>query len=127
MARRRKSRGGRSVDRASVISRVVLACLLLATSSRSIHAQGPSLQIPPEAQASPAFDAVRATNAYLASVPADKKARSDAYFESGYWLQLWNFVYGVAVLWALLAFGWSARMRDAAERRTTRRPLQTAI
>ena len=127
MARRRKSRGDRSVDRASVISRVVLACLLLATSSRSIHAQGPSLQIPPEAQASPAFDAVRATNAYLASVPADKKARSDAYFEGGYWLQLWNFVYGVAVLWALLAFGWSARMRDAAERRTRRRLLQTAI
>jgi predicted permease len=43
------------------------------------HAQTPTLEIPPEAQASPAFDPVRATNAYLATVPADKKARSDAY------------------------------------------------
>ncbi len=41
---------------------------------------------PPGAVASPAFDAGRATAAYLATIPPDKKARSDAYFEGGYWL-----------------------------------------
>jgi len=93
----------------------------------SASAQTPSLQIPAEAQASAAFDPVRATNAYLASVPPEKKARSDAYFEGGYWLQLWGFLYGAAILYALLASGWSAAMRDRAERLTRRRPVQTLI
>jgi STE24 endopeptidase len=64
--------------------------LLLAMSVASASAQTPVLQVPPGAEASPAFDAARATARYLASVPPDKKARSDAYFEGGYWLQLWN-------------------------------------
>jgi STE24 endopeptidase len=99
--------------------------LLLAT---SVSAQPPVLQVPPGAEASPNFDAARATAAYLASVPPDRKARSDAYFEGGYWLQLWNVLYsGVVVLWALLALGWSADMRDFAERVTKRRPLQTEV
>jgi STE24 endopeptidase len=34
------------------------------------------------------LDPVAATNAYLASVLAETRARSDAYFEGGYWLQL---------------------------------------
>lgn len=93
----------------------------------TLAAQSPALQIPPAAQASAAFDAERATEAYLATVPPDKKARSDAYFEGGYWLLLWNFLYGAAVWWALLAFGWSAAMRDRAERLTRLRPMQTAI
>jgi STE24 endopeptidase len=99
--------------------------LLLATSG--VSAQTPALQVPPGAEASLTFDAARATTAYLASVPPDRKARSDAYFEGGYWLQLWNVLYSVVVLWALLAFGWSAGMRDFAERVTKRRPLQTAL
>jgi STE24 endopeptidase len=93
----------------------------------SASAQTPSLQIPAAAQASAAFDPVRATDAYLASVPPEKKARSDAYFEGGYWLQLWGFLYGAAILYALLASGWSAAMRDRAERLTRRRPVQTLI
>jgi STE24 endopeptidase len=52
------------------------------------------IQVPPEAQPSPHFDATAATNAYLAQIPADKTARSDAYFEGGYWLILWDFLYG---------------------------------
>jgi STE24 endopeptidase len=101
--------------------------LLLVTSIVYASADTPALRIPPGAEASPAFDAARATDAYLASVPPDKKARSDAYFEGGYWLQLWNVLYSVVALWALLAFGWSAAMRDFAGRLTKRRPLQTAL
>jgi STE24 endopeptidase len=87
----------------------------------------PTMQIPPAAQASSTFDAAVATDAYLATVPPDKRARSDAYFEGGYWLQLWNFLYGTIILWGLLAFGWSAAMRDRAEEWTRKRPLQTLI
>ena len=37
-----------------------------------------------------AFDADAATEAYLASIPAEDRAQSDAYFEGGYWLLLWG-------------------------------------
>jgi STE24 endopeptidase len=74
-----------------------------------------------------AFDPEAATRAYLASVPADQHARSDAYFEGGYWLLLWDFLAGVAVSLALLATGASAGMRDRAARISRWRPMQTWI
>jgi STE24 endopeptidase len=84
-------------------------------------------QVPLEAQPSAHFDPVAATNAYLAQIPADKTARSDAYFEGGYWLMLWDFLLMVGVALLLLGTRWSARMRDLAERITRFRPLQTCI
>ncbi len=85
------------------------------------------LPVPPAARASDHFDPLAATNAYLATVPADKKARSDAYFEGGYWLLLWDFLASAAVYVLLLATGWSARMRNLAERITRFKPLQTFL
>ena len=38
----------------------------------------------------PNADPATATRAWLDTVPADKRAKSDAYFEGGYWLILWN-------------------------------------
>ena len=73
------------------------------------------------------FDPVAATNAYLAKVPPDKKAKSDAYFEGGYWLILWDFLASSFVFLLLLATGWSARMRDLAERVTRFKPIHTFI
>ena len=64
----------------------------------------------------PAFDPVAATEALLASVPPDAVARSDAYFEGGYWLLLWGALASLAAAFALLHFGVSARLRDRAER-----------
>jgi STE24 endopeptidase len=90
-------------------------------------AAGPQLVVPAAARASDHFDVSAATNAYLASVPADKKARSDAYFEGGYWLILWDFLVSAAIYLLLLATGWSARMRDLAERVTRFTPLRTAV
>lgn len=75
----------------------------------------------------PAFNVKAAVDAYLAKVPPDKKARSDAYFEGSYWLILWDFLYGAAVALLLLQTGWSAKMRNLAERLTRFRPLQTAL
>ena len=73
------------------------------------------------------FDPEVATREYLDRMTSEEKARSDAYFEGGYWLQLWGFLYGLGVAWVLLGGKLSARMRDFAERRTRRKPLQTAI
>ncbi|MFZ0541375.1 MAG: M48 family metallopeptidase [Candidatus Sulfotelmatobacter sp.] len=85
------------------------------------------IQVPPEAQPSPNFNAEAATNAYLAQIPADSRARSDAYFEGGYWMILWDFLYGAVVLLLLLNLRWSAAMRDFAERVTRFKPIQTIV
>ena len=84
-------------------------------------------QSPAPSAGGPAFDAETATRAYLARVPPEKKARSDAYFEGKYWLLLWEFLYVAAVAWMLLALRWSAAMRDRAERITSGKPLQTFL
>ena len=61
-------------------------------------------------------DADAATQAYLDRLPADTVARSNDYFEGGYWLQLWNFLLGLAVSWLVLRGGLAARVRDACAR-----------
>ena len=83
--------------------------------------------VPASAQASPNFNAAAATDAYLALIPPETKAKSDAYFEGGYWMILWDFVYGAVVLLVVLNLRWSAGMRNLAERITRFKPLQTLI
>ena len=73
------------------------------------------------------FDVNAAVNAYLAKMPPAQRARSNSYFEGGYWMLLWDFLSTVIVMWILLRFRWSTRMRDFAERITRFRPLQTAL
>src|SRR6202167_3048227 len=85
------------------------------------------IQVPAEAQAGPRFDATAATDAYLAQIPADKTARSNAYFEGGYWLILWDFLYGAIVALILLNLRWSAKMRDLSERVTRFKPVHTFV
>jgi len=85
-----------------------------------------TITVPPEAQANSNFNADAATEAYLAEIPAAARARSDAYFEGGYWLLLWDFLYGVVVALLLLHFRWSATMRDFSER-VTRFPVIHAV
>ena len=75
-----------------------------------------------------AFDADAATRAYLAAFNGVARAKSDAYFEGGYWLVLWNAVVGVGVTWVFLHFGWAARLSGWAGRATgTRRWLATLL
>ena len=73
------------------------------------------------------FDVKAAVDAYLAKMPPDQRARSDAYFEGGYWLLLWDFISAAFVLWLMLRFRWSAKIRNLAERITRFRPLQTVL
>ncbi len=104
--------------------RLLFAALALAV---CLNAQPHMLQIPPGAEASPSFNVDRATRAYLDTFKPEQKARSDSYFEGGYWLQLWDLLYGGAVLLLILATRLSARMRDFAERITQRKALATFL
>jgi STE24 endopeptidase len=81
----------------------------------------------PGMSTSGSFDPEAATEQYLARMSPEARARSDAYFEGGYWLQLWGFLYGLLVSWIFLGTGLSARMRDRAERATRFRFLQTFL
>jgi STE24 endopeptidase len=59
-------------------------------------------------------------------VPQDQREKSDAYFEGGYWLLLWNFFLTAAICIFLLESRISARLRDFAERTTKIRSFQIA-
>ncbi|PYL47755.1 MAG: hypothetical protein DMF40_07195, partial [Verrucomicrobia bacterium] len=72
-------------------------------------------------------DPEAATRAWLDTMPADEKARSDAYFEGSYWLILWNFLVTVAIALLLLTTKLSARIRDLAAALTSFRPAQAGI
>ncbi len=110
--------------------------LLLAVSlgvPRSIHAQ-PAIQptvditkVPAAAQPSDHFDADAATQAYMDMMPPAAIARSNAYFEGGYWLVLWDFLVASIISLLLLELRWSARMRDRAEKITRNKRVQTLI
>lgn len=99
--------------------RSTLRPLLAGAFLAALFAAAPAPAAPaPTAAAAVSFSPEAATEAYLARLSPAARARSDAYFEGGYWLQLWDFLYGLAVAWLLLASGWAARVRDRVERLT---------
>jgi STE24 endopeptidase len=97
-----------------VLMRLLVTVLVLLSTSELI-AQSPPLSIEEE------------TRAYLSRLSPEEKARSDAYFEGGYWLGLVDFLYGVGIAWLLLGTGISRRVRDRAYVLTRRRVLRTAL
>jgi STE24 endopeptidase len=114
------------------------ACLIVVlaiatTGLIGAHAQ-PAVQptvditkVPAAAQPSDHFDADAATQAYLDMMPPAAIARSNAYFEGGYWLILWDFLVGSVIALLLLELRWSARMRNRAEKITRFKPVQTFL
>ncbi len=94
-----------------------------AVAQGAVAAPTPAVATPPAAR----LDAEAATRAYLDRLQGEARAKSDAYFEGGYWLLLWNLLYGLVVAWLLLSTRISARIREFAERRTHRKNLQTLI
>ncbi|GAA3996964.1 M48 family metallopeptidase [Sphingomonas humi] len=79
------------------------------------------------AAATGGFDVEAATRAYLDMVQGVTRARSDAYFEGGYWLVLWGFLIGAAVNWLALHFGWSAAWSAWAARKARRPSVRTML
>ncbi|HEX2223473.1 MAG TPA: M48 family metallopeptidase [Thermoanaerobaculia bacterium] len=101
---------------------VLLSLLLGAVPAFSQPASPAPAEAPRAAQ--PAFDPEAATEAWLSRLTPEQRERSDAYFEGGYWLMLWDLLYTLAVAGLLLGTGFSARLRDLAERRTRFRFLR---
>lgn len=69
-------------------------------------------------------DPLVATQAFMDRLKGEARVKSDAYAEGGYWLLLWNLLYGLLAAWLLLSTRVSARIRDFAERRSGNRNLQ---
>ena len=71
---------------------VLLAFPLLAATPESRELP-PGLIVPEAAKPGPAFDVDRATDAYLAVLSDAQREKSDAYFEGGYWITLWDLLF----------------------------------
>jgi STE24 endopeptidase len=113
----------------NLILPLVGTCLTIALSNGA-HAQQaptppPALRI--SAENPSAFDPATATQEWLDTVPSDQRAKSDAYFEGGYWLILWNFLLAAAISIFLLSSRISARLRDCAERRSRFKAIQVSL
>ena len=98
-------RGGEEVK--TVLIMICLVMIFGATTLAATTADG-----------STQFDVTSATQSYLDRLDAEQRAASDAYFEGGYWLDLWGLLYGLAIAWVLLRYGISSGMRDLGERFT---------
>lgn len=70
----------------------------------------------PTAAHAAGFDVEQATRAYLNTLQGPARAKSDAYFEGGYWLILWGTLVSVLADGLLLRFGLSVRFRNLGER-----------
>lgn len=108
--------------------------LLLSVCASSLLRAQPAVQpsaditkVPAAAQPSDHFDPDAATDAYMAMMPPAAIARSNAYFEGGYWLILWDFLVGAIISLLLLQTSWSARMRDLATRISRFRWIQNVL
>ncbi len=87
-----------------------------ASTAATISVASAVVMAPPKSN-SPA-DIAAATQAYIDRLDAGALARSDSYFEGGYWLQLWNYLFGLALAWWFLSGGISVWMRNQAEKFT---------
>ncbi len=74
-----------------------------------------------------AFDPELATQAYMATLNGAARAKSDAYFEGGYWIILWDAVVGILAAWATLKLGWARRLSASVQARTKRKWLQSFL
>ncbi len=93
-------------------ARLLAGLLLLLAGAAALHAAPNS------------FDQVAETDRLLSTLPVEARAKSDAYFEGGYWLLLWNVVVAFALMWLLYRSGLITRLRDRAEGLVRNRFLQ---
>jgi STE24 endopeptidase len=121
--------------------RLIAVFLLLAMAPAMAQDAPPEAQLPPRAaptrhvevgqlpnmDTTPSFDPAKASEKYLAQINGAARARSDAYFEGGYWLQLLDLIYVLAVAGLLLWSQISVRLRDWAEERSHFRTFQVML
>jgi STE24 endopeptidase len=121
--------------------RIACAALLYLALAAPVAAQDAAVQLGPRAaptthvqvahlpgmDTTPAFDAAKATDKYLARISGAARARSDAYFEGGYWLQLVDLIYALGIASLLLWLQISSRISDWTEDRTHSRTWQVML
>ena len=73
------------------------------------------------------FDPYAATDVYLNTLTDEQKAKSDAYFEGGYWLLLWGVLYSLAVAWVFLSKGLSLKLKELAQKISKKTNLTNLI
>ncbi|OQW60063.1 MAG: hypothetical protein A4S17_10775 [Proteobacteria bacterium HN_bin10] len=69
------------------------------------------------------FDPEQATRAWLDTMGAEATARSNAYYEGGYWIELASAAVSIAVAALILLLGWARGVRDWLERTVKWFPL----
>ena len=114
--------------RLAFFSVALVVCSIALPAQQTSPATTNAIALPtPVATPAGITDPEAATRAWLDTMPANEKARSDAYFEGTYWLILWNFLVTVAIALLLLTTKLSARIRDLAAALTSFRPVQAGI
>jgi STE24 endopeptidase len=132
-----------TIARCQIASARILALvslLIFAVAFGAARAEGQSNAAPPpplvklgpipagaQFDASGHLDADKATRAYLDTIPPEKAAASNRYFEGKYWLLLWDALFTIALMLILLFTGLSRHMRDVAVKSTRFQWLQTWI
>jgi STE24 endopeptidase len=111
----------------SFVLALVFSALALGMNAGQAHAQTPPPMpaIPAAAQAVP-LDVPAAVQAYLDTASKEQREKTNAYFEGGYWIELWGTLLTVLIAALLLFSGVSRRMRGFAER-FTRMPFVHAL
>lgn len=77
--------------------------------------------------AAPAFDPIAETEKIMAQLPAEARAQSDAYFEGGYWILLWDVVVTLGLTALLYRLGVYSKLRTLAERVTRSRVVHGLV
>ncbi|HEY4040188.1 MAG TPA: M48 family metallopeptidase, partial [Burkholderiaceae bacterium] len=98
-----------------MVAAAVLATSIVGPCAATGVATNPQFQIAPVDDAwrtGLPREAGAATQAYLDRLPPQIVARSNAYFEGGYWLQLWNCLWSIGISVVLLSGRRFARLRD---------------
>jgi Zn-dependent protease with chaperone function len=109
-----------------VILRVLLCCLVFVIPALG-QQQLPPFDADKARAAAQIADAQSATRAYLDSVPVERRQKTKAYAHGNYILDFVDFGFTALILVALLGFGISAKMRDAARRISRFHSLQTVL
>jgi len=110
-----------------IFSRLVVSLLFLVSIATDAQTPTTPALSAGAAETAKPFDPAVATRAWLDSVPREKREKSDAYFEGGYWLILWNFLLAAAISIFLLTSRISAGLRDFAERKSRFRAIQVSV
>ncbi len=94
----------------------LLCILFLLFSSVSSAAEFNNTAGPAVQQELQPFNPGMETQKYLNTLTPEQKEKSDAYFEGGYWITLWEFLIEVIIAWIFLSLGLSRWMKRTAEK-----------